>query len=72
MQEINGGQSQPDDLLNTSSVSLSNSLNMSMKRKIGEDLILDKINRIFDEVQRDNHKFEEVQSQRNLSKNGSA
>lgn len=48
MQEMNGGSENnaEDDLVNTSQ----QSLNMSMKRKIGEDLIVDKINQIFDEV----------------------
>lgn len=31
----------------------------SMENQIGEDLIIDKINQIFDEVARDRHDFEE-------------
>lgn len=34
--------------------SLSNSLDMSMKRRLGEELIVDKIHKIFDEVAREN------------------
>lgn len=44
MQEVNGGVD----------VSISqNSMSMSMKRQIGEELIVDKINKIFDEVAKD-------------------
>lgn len=50
MQEVNGGVD----------VSISqNSMSMSMKRQIGEELIVDKINKIFDEVAKDRDQFEE-------------
>ena len=49
MQEMRG-----DDEVNISSVSL----DMSTKRQIGEEMILDKINQIFDEVQKQNQPSE--------------
>jgi len=49
MQEMRG-----DDEVNISSASL----DMSTKRQIGEEMILDKINQIFDEVQKQNQPSE--------------
>jgi len=44
-----------DDEVNMSSASL----DMSMKRRVGEEMILDKINQIFDEVQKQNQPNEQ-------------
>lgn len=49
MQEMRG-----DDEVNISSASL----DMSTKRQIGEEMILDKINQIFDEVKKQNQPSE--------------
>ncbi len=46
MQEIRN----PTDVMNTS---LNASLDQSFKKKIGEELVIDKIHRIFDEVTRE-------------------
>jgi len=54
MQEMNGGVD-----VSGSYNSLSNSLSMSAKRKIGEDLIIEKMKKIFDEVANDHNEFEE-------------
>lgn len=50
MQEVNGGVD-----VNTSQ----NSMSLSFKRQIGEELIVEKINKIFDEVAKDRDQFEE-------------
>lgn len=68
MKEMNGGGSQDDPLTS----SLMSNLSTGMKRKVGEEACTDIINRIFDEVQRDNQKFEEHQHQKMLSRHGSA
>lgn len=44
-----------DDEVNMSS----ESLDMSLKRRVGEEMILDKINKIFDEVQKQNQPNEQ-------------
>ncbi len=54
MQEMNGGVD-----VSGSYNSLSNSLSMSAKRKIGEEMIIEKMNKIFDEVAKDHNEFEE-------------
>lgn len=46
MQEIGN----PTDVMNSS---LNASLDQSLKRKIGEELVIDKIHRIFDEAARE-------------------
>lgn len=52
MQEVNGGVD-----LNTSQ----NSLSLSVKRKIGEDMVMEKINKIFDDIEGEKDKIQ-VQS----------
>lgn len=52
MQEVNGGVD-----LNTSQ----NSLSLSVKRKIGEDMVVEKINKIFDDIEGEKDKIQ-VQS----------
>ena len=55
MQEANG---EPINV-SMSYASLNESLSMSQKRKVGEDMIIEKINKIFDEVSKDRNEFEE-------------
>ena len=52
MQEVNN---QGDVDVSISQTSMS----MSLKRKIGEEMILEKINKIFDEVAKDRDEFED-------------
>ena len=53
MQEVNGGDPE-------ASMSMSQKgFTRSMEKQIGEDLIIDKINQIFDEVAKDKQDFEE-------------
>lgn len=49
MQEVNGGVD-----LNTSQ----NSLSLSVKRKIGEDMVVEKINKIFDDIEGEKDKIQ--------------
>lgn len=49
LQEVNGGVD-----LNTSQ----NSLSLSVKRKIGEDMVVEKINKIFDEIEGEKDKIQ--------------
>lgn len=49
--------------------SLSNSLSMSTKRQIGEEMIIEKMNRIFDEVAKDHNEFEESYQETSPKKN---
>jgi len=49
LQEVNGGVD-----LNTSQ----NSLSLSVKRKIGEDMVVEKINKIFDDIEGEKDKIQ--------------